>query len=132
MVWHQSSYQPSQLCDSRQATTPESLKDLTMPTFFLISSSFVLAFTLVLVIENEIPLTKPRSLTVSLQQTFRLINSHPHALSTTMNYFLLLFNNHLTKWLQIWDSSYLYSSVQVLAMKIIVAFRILHTLHSCT
>ncbi len=32
--------------------------------FFLASLSFVLAFTLVLAIENEIPLTKPRSLTI--------------------------------------------------------------------
>ncbi len=37
-----------------------------MPTFFLVSSSFVLAFTLVLAIENEIPLTKPRSLTMAV------------------------------------------------------------------
>ncbi len=46
-----------------------------MPTFFLVSSSFVLAFTLVLAIENEIPLTKPRSLTTTILLTIDLFFS---------------------------------------------------------
>ena len=50
------------LCDSRRSRR-QPLKDCSHPPFFLVSSSFVLEFYLVLAIENENPSTKPRSLT---------------------------------------------------------------------
>ena len=51
------------LCDSRRSKR-QPLKGCSHPPFFLVSSSFVLEFYLVLAIENENPSTKPRSLTL--------------------------------------------------------------------
>ncbi len=62
LSWCGSQSSQVNLCDSRRSRR-QPLKGCSHPPFFLVFSSFVLEFYLVLAIENENPSTKPRSLT---------------------------------------------------------------------